>query len=162
MLQRAEENRTPDGRRSLEFDTRRCETRAMGSSGRDRLNAGAACSLKRHVVFCPKFRRPVPVDLRDTCGKPISGNVAGEQGMTRQTMAVMADHVHRFVAADLTLQVAGILHRRKGAPNRILRCEFPHLRHRPPTLRNRRYDASSAGTVSDAVRRRSIEAQQGV
>ena len=124
-------------------------------------NAGAVFSLKYHLVWCPKYRRPVlakPVDRRL---KALLQEKASELGMTIHTLEVMPDHVHLFVESDPTLCVAEIVNRLKGFTSRSLREEFPFLRSRLPTLWSRSYYAGSVGSVSEAVVRKYIEDQKG-
>ena len=124
-------------------------------------NAGAVFSLKYHIVWCPKYRRPVltpPIDgrLRD-----VLGDVASEYEMTFHALEIMPDHVHVFVETDPTLGVAEIVNRLKGKSSRVLRDEFPALRSRLPTLWSRSYFAATVGSVSDETIRRYIENQKG-
>jgi putative transposase len=123
-------------------------------------NAGAVFSLKFHVVWCPKYRRPVLAAPVDTRLKELLGEVAAERGMTLHAVEVMPDHVHLFVEADPTLCVAEIVNRLKGRTSRVLRQEFPSLRSRLPTLWSRSYFAASVGVVSEATIRRYIAAQK--
>src|SRR5215471_12577405 len=90
-------------------------------------NAGAVCSLKYHVVWCPKYRRPVLVPPVDRRLKELVKEVATEYGFLVREMEVMPDHVHLFVEADPTRSVAEIVNRFKGATSRFLRQEFPPL-----------------------------------
>ncbi|MBO0766395.1 MAG: IS200/IS605 family transposase [Hyphomicrobiaceae bacterium] len=124
-------------------------------------NAGAVFSLKYHLVWCPKYRRPVLTSPVDKRLKAILGEVAREHGMTIHAAEVMPDHVHLFVEADPTLCVAEIVNRFKGRTSRLLRQEFRHLRTRLPTLWSRSYFAGTVGAVSEATVRRYIEAQKG-
>jgi putative transposase len=124
-------------------------------------NAGAVFSLKYHLVWCPKYRRPVltpPVDARL---KELVAEVAAEHGMTIHAAEVMPDHVHLFVEADPTLGVAEIVNRLKGRTSRVLRQEFRSLRSRLPSLWSRSYFAATVGAVSEATIKRYIEAQKG-
>ena len=68
----------------------------------------AVCSLKYHVVWCPKYRRQVLVPPVDARLKTIIATVAAEYGFTVHAMEVMSDHVHLFIAADPARSVAGI------------------------------------------------------
>ena len=61
---------------------------------RYRRNAGATFSLKYHVVFCPKYRRPVLVPPFDARLKEIITEVATEAEMIVHALDVMPDHVH--------------------------------------------------------------------
>jgi putative transposase len=125
-------------------------------------NAGAVFSLKFHLVWCPKYRRPVLTSPVNERLKALLGEVAHEHGMTLHATEVMPDHVHLFVEADPTLCVAEIVNRFKGRTSRLLRQEFPFLRSRLPSLWSRSYFAASVGAVSEATIRRYIEAQKGV
>ena len=124
-------------------------------------NSGAVFSLKYHLVWCPKYRRPVldlPVAQRL---KDVLESVCVEHQWVIHALEVMPDHVHLFVEADPIYSVAEIVNRLKGASSRILRSEFPGLRSRLPTLWSRSYYAGTVGAVSDAVVRRYIESQKG-
>ena len=124
-------------------------------------NAGAVFSLKYHLVWCPKYRRPVLVKPVDRRLKELLHEKAGELDMTIHTLEVMPDHVHLFLDSDPTLCVAEIVNRLKGFTSHQLRQEFPFLRSRLPTLWSRSYYAGSVGSVSEAVVRKYIENQKG-
>jgi putative transposase len=124
-------------------------------------NAGATFSLKYHIVWCPKYRRPVLVDAVAGRLKDLLAAKADELGMTIHALEVMPDHVHLFVESDPTRCVAEIVNRLKGATSRVLRQEFPSLRSRLPTLWSRSYFAGSIGNVSAATIERYIAEQKG-
>ena len=124
-------------------------------------NAGAVFSLKYHLVWCPKYRRPVLIRPVDARLKALLKDIAREHEMTIHAAEVMPDHVHLFVEADSTLCVAEIVNRFKGRTSRVLREEFHQLRTRLPTLWSRSYFAGTVGAVSEATIRRYIEAQKG-
>lgn len=123
-------------------------------------NSGAVFSLKYHLVWCPKYRRPV---LEGAIEKRLREvlEVRAKHGWTIHALEVMPDHVHLFIESDPIYSVAEIVNRLKGASSRILRSEFPALRSRLPTLWSRSYYAGTVGAVSDAVVRRYIESQKG-
>ncbi len=124
-------------------------------------NAGAVFSLKYHVVFCPKYRRPVLQSPVDTRLKELFERIASDYELMLHAMEVMPDHVHLFVEAGPTLCVAELVNRLKGVSSRILRQEFPFLRSRLPTLWSRSYFAATVGAVSEATIQRYIENQKG-
>lgn len=134
----------------------------MTGNSRYATNAGAVFSLKYHLVWCPKYRRPVLVAPVDARLKALLAETATEYGMTVHSMEVMPDHVHLFIESDPTRSVAEIVNRLKGRTSRVLRQEFRSLRSRLPTLWSRSYYAGTVGAVSDAVVRRYIAAQKGV
>jgi putative transposase len=132
------------------------------SASRYAKTAGAVFSLQFHLVWCPKYRRPVLTPPVDGRVQALLAAIADEHGMTIRAAEVMPDHVHLFVEADPTLCVAEIVNRFKGRTSRLLREEFPALRSRLPTLWSRSYFAASVGAVSEATIRRYIDAQKGV
>jgi putative transposase len=82
--------------------------RLLMSESRYAKNTGAVFSLKHHIVWCPKYRRPVltmPVDGRL---KELLFEVAEDRGMKVLAVEVMPDHVHLFVESDPTICVAEI------------------------------------------------------
>lgn len=97
-------------------------------------NAGAVFSLKYHIVWFPKYRRPALTPPIDDRLKEVLGEVSSEYDMRFYAILVMPDHVQVFVDADPTLCVAEIVNRLKRKSNRVLRDEFPALRSRLPTL----------------------------
>ena len=124
-------------------------------------NSAAVFSLKYHLVWCPKYRRPVLEGAIVERLREVLESVRAEHGWTIHVLEVMPDHVHLFIESDPIYSVAEIVNRLKGASSRILRSEFPALRSRLPTLWSRSYYAGTVGAVSDAVVRRYIESQKG-
>jgi putative transposase len=130
-------------------------------ASRYRKNAGAVFTLKFHLVWCPKYRRPVLVGPVAQRLSSILREIASEIGLTVHALEVMPDHVHVFVEADPTRCVAEIVNRLKGRTSHDLRRDFPALRSRLPTLWSRSYYAGSCGAVTEASIRRYIENQKG-
>ena len=128
---------------------------------RYRKNAGAVFSLKYHIVWCPKYRRPVLVDEVAFRLRGLLTGQAADLEMTIHALEILPDHVHLFVASDPTRCVAEIVNRLKGFTSRLLRQEFPSLRSRLPTLWSRSYYAGTVGHLSAATVRRYIASQKG-
>ncbi len=124
-------------------------------------NTGATFSLKYHIVWCPKYRRPVLVDPVAGRLRALLAEKADELGMTIHALEIMPDHVHLFVESDPTRCVAEIVNRLKGSTSRMLRRESPSLRSRIPTPWSRSYFAGSIGHVSAATIERYIAEQKG-
>src|SRR5919205_1585387 len=134
----------------------------MGSAGaRYAKNAGAVFSLKYHVVWCPKYRRPVLTNPVDARLRALILEVAARREMTVHALQVMPDHVHLFVETDPRWAPAEVTGKFKAVSSRMLRQEFPKLRSRLLTLWSRSYYIATVGTVSEAEIRRYIEAQKG-
>jgi putative transposase len=124
-------------------------------------NVGAIVSLKYHVVWCSKYRRPVLGEDVERRLRELIAQKSRELGLTIHALEVMPDHVHLFVQGDPTRCVAEIVNRLKGYSSRILRQEFPSLRSRIPTLWSRSYYATTVGHVSAATILRYIAGQKG-
>lgn len=115
-----------------------------------------------HVVFCPKYRRPVLVDGVDVRLKEILLEKAAELDVKILSMEIMPDHVHLFISFDPRLMLHKIIKILKGSSSRILREEFPSLKSRLPSLWTRSYFSCSVGHIGEAAVRRYIEEQKSV
>src|SRR6202795_2594983 len=124
-------------------------------------NAGAVFSLKYHLVFCPKYRKPVLVGAVEARLKTLLDMKAQELKVTLHTLEVMPDHVHMFIESDPGMAPAKLAAQFKGYTSRLLRQEFRHLRSQLPSLWSRSYYIGSIGHVSEATVRRYIEQQKG-
>jgi putative transposase len=124
-------------------------------------NAGAVFSLKYHVVWCPKYRRPVLTDRVEKRLAELVHEAAALRDMKIHALEVMADRVHLFIETDPRWAPAEFVGKIKANTSRVLREEFPHLRSRLPTLWSRSYFCATVGAVSEAAIRRYIEAQKG-
>ncbi len=122
-------------------------------------SGGGAYDLGYHVVWCPKYRRPVLTGaVKDRCEALIRAR-ADEHGWRIVTLEVMPDHVHLFVKALPKHSPSYIANQFKGITSRTLRAEFPHLRSRLPTLWSKSYFAATAGAISAATVRSYIDTQ---
>ena len=115
-----------------------------------------------HVIFCPKYRRPVLVDGVDVRLKEILLEKAAELDVKILSMEIMPDHVHLFISFDPRLMLHKIIKILKGSSSRILREEFPSLKSRLPSLWTRSYFSCSVGHIGEAAVRRYIEEQKSV
>ena len=120
----------------------------------------AVYNITYHLVWCPKYRRPV---LAGDVGVRLSEILPGlvqQVGGEILELVVMPDHVHLFASFPPTLSIAQIMHKLKGASSHQLREEFPHLRSRLPSVWTRSYYAGTAGHVSAATIKRYIDEQR--
>lgn len=115
---------------------------------RYRRTAGAVSNLHYHLVWCPKYRRPVLTGAVETRLKEVLAEKATAMDVQIEALEVMPDHVHLVVAAPPTDAPQHLANQFKGSTSRVLRQEFPHLRSRLPTLWSRSYYVGSAGHVS--------------
>ncbi|TDC37231.1 IS200/IS605 family transposase [Micromonospora sp. 15K316] len=122
-------------------------------------NRGVAYSLGYHVVWCPKYRRPVLVGPVAERLRELIEQKSAEHGWSTVALEVMPDHVHLFVRAGPAASPSYIANQFKGFTSRVLREEFPHLRRRLPTLWSRSYFVWSVGDVSAAAIQKYLETQ---
>ena len=123
-------------------------------------NVGAVFSLKYHVVFCPKYRRPVlqsPVDVRL---KELFEGIASDYDLTLHAMEIMPDHVHLLCEVDPQYGIHKAIREIKGTTSRILRQEFKHLTTKLPTLWTNSYFVSTVGGAPLEVIKQYVENQK--
>jgi putative transposase len=125
-------------------------------------NRNVVYSCKYHVVWTPKFRRPVLVEGVDVRLKEILCDVAAETDSDVLGMEIMPDHVHLLVEVDPQFGIHKLVKLCKGRSSRLLRQEFPKLKSRLPTLWTNSYFVSTVGGSPRAVVKQSIEDQERV
>jgi putative transposase len=127
-----------------------------------RSNRNVLFSCKYHVVFCPKYRRPVLVPPIDERLKGVIRQVCGETQSGLIEMEVMPDHVHLLLDCDPQFGIHRLVKGIKGRTSRFLRMEFPILRTRLPTLWTNGYFVSSVGGAPLSIIKQYIERQKEV
>lgn len=115
-----------------------------------------------HIVFCPKYRRPVLVDGVAERLKEILYEIAAEKEVEIKVLEIMPDHVHLFIDFDPRLLLHKIIKDFKGQSSHILREEFPSLKSRLPNLWTRSYFSSSIGEINEKMMQQYIENQKNV
>jgi putative transposase len=124
-------------------------------------NHSLVYSCQYHIIFCPKFRRPV---LSEPIAERLHALTLEKQqayGYTVLEMEVMPDHVHLLLDVNPQVGVNTVVGQIKGYTAHVLRQEFPHLTSRLPSLWTRSKFISSVGTVTLEVVKRYIEQQKG-
>ena len=119
-------------------------------------------SCQYHVIFCPKYRRPVLVDAIAARLKEVVMDKQDEYGYTVLGAEVMPDHVHLLLDVDPRVGIASVVAKIKGYTSHELREQFPLLRRRLPTLWTRSKFISSVGAVTLDVVQSYIASQKGV
>jgi putative transposase len=123
-------------------------------------NRNVVYSCKYHVVWCPKYRRPVLVDGVDLRLKEIIQHGCTDSHAEVFTLEVMPDHVHLLVEVDPQYGIHRLVRSIKGRSSRLLRQEFPRLRSRLPTLWTNSYFVSTVGGAPLEVIKQYIEQQK--
>lgn len=117
-------------------------------------------TYKFHIIWCPKYRRPVLTDGVDIRLKQILHEVAEEKGVTIKALEIMPDHVHIFIDLDPRLGVHTVIKTMKGRSARILRSEFPWLKTRLPNMWTRSYFLCTVGHVNEDTIQKYINEQK--
>ncbi|MHC4088696.1 MAG: IS200/IS605 family transposase [Planctomycetota bacterium] len=121
----------------------------------------AVYNITYHLVWCPKYRRPV---LTDAVSQRLDTLIREQvQALKGDVIAleIQPDHVHLFAEFPPTLAVRQIMHRLKGHTSHELRKDFDWLNSRLPSLWTRSYYVGTVGNVSAETIRRYIEEQTG-
>ncbi|MEV0898497.1 IS200/IS605 family transposase [Actinoplanes sp. NPDC049802] len=111
--------------------------------------AGAADGLGYHVVWCPKYRRPVLTPPVTACCDELIRVKCAADGWRVIVLEVMPGHVRLFVTAHPADSPAHVANQVKGFTSRVLRAEFAELRSKLPTLWSRSYLAATVQRYID-------------
>ena len=118
-------------------------------------------NLSYHLIWCPKYRRPVLVDSVAERLRELLMEKASELEVDVEQISIQPDHVHLFVRCAPTHSPQFLVNQLKGYSSRVLRDEFPSLRSRLPTLWTRSYFVDSVGVVNEFTVKKYIESQRG-
>ena len=128
-----------------------------------RLEAHTKTDLKVHVVWLPKYRKPVLTGEVAVRVRDLIRQIAAEHELEIISGKVARDHVHVFLSYRPNQDVSRIMQWLKGISSRVLFQEFPHLRKRfwGRHFWARGYLAVSSGTITDEMVKEYIEEQEG-
>jgi putative transposase len=113
-----------------------------------------------HVVWCPKYRRPVIGGRSERRLKEIIREVCAERDAPIVELETMPDHVHLLVTVDPQFGIHRLVKQIKARSSRLLRQEFPSLRSRLPTLWTNSYFVATLGGATSEVVKRYVEDQK--
>ena len=125
-------------------------------------NQNITYSCKYHVVWCPKYRRPVLVNGVDIRLKEILHEVVRETTGKILELEVMPDHVHVLVDIDPQYGICKLVRYMKGRSSRYLRQEFVWLKSRLPTLWTNSYFVATVGGAPLSAVKQYIQNQKNV
>ena len=128
-----------------------------------RLGAHTKTDLKVHVVWLPKYRKPVLTGDVAVRVRDLIRQIAAEHELEIISGKVARDHVHVFLSYRPNQDVSQIMQWLKGISSRVLLQEFPHLRKRfwGRHFWARGYLAVSSGNITDEMVKEYIEDQEG-
>ena len=122
------------------------------------LNTHTVHLIVCHIIFCPKSRRNILVDLIRERLQHIMREVAAANTWSVIELAIQPDHVHVFMRSNprtLPIDIARLI---KGRSSHLLREAYPLLK-RMPSLWTRSSFYSTAGNVSSETIQQYIERQ---
>ena len=114
-------------------------------------------SANYHLIWCPKYRRRVLVGGVDARLKAIIAEVVAEVvaevGAEVIEIEVVPDHVHLLAELPPTVPLSEFVRLLKGRSSRLLRMEFPRLRHLPVLWSPSWFVSTVGGAPLEVVRR---------
>ena len=130
---------------------------------RYRLGAHTKSDLKVHLVWIPKYRKPVLTGDVAIRVRDLIRQIAMEHELEIISGKVARDHVHVFLWHRPTQDVSQIVQCLKGISSRVMLQEFPHLRKKlwGRHFWARGYLAVSSGTITDEMIKEYIDEQEG-
>lgn len=128
-----------------------------------RLGAHTKTDLKVHLIWIPKYRKPILTGDVALRVRDILRTVAAEHELEIISGKVARDHVHVFVSYRPTQRVSQMVQWFKGISSRVILQEFPRLRRQfwGRHFWARGYLAVSSGTITDEMVREYINEQAG-
>jgi putative transposase len=128
-----------------------------------RLGAHTKTDLEVHVIWIPKYRKPVLTGEVAIRVRDLVRTIAAEHELEIISGKVARDHVHVLISYRPTQRVSHIVQWLQGTSSRVLLQEFPRLRKQfwGKHLWARGYLAVATGTVTDEAIREYIDEQAG-
>lgn len=130
-----------------------------------RYAAHCAYLLNYHLVWIPRYRKPVLKDQVAVSLRELVDGIALQYHIFVVACEILPDHVHLFVSAPPKYAPADLARLFKGITSRRLMQAFPHLRRvywgKRATLWAEGYYVGTAGHVSAETIKRYIEESQG-
>ena len=123
-------------------------------------NNNVVYSCKYHVIWCPKFRRPVLKEGVDKRLKSIIQDCCNESSSEIIQMEIMPEHVHLLVEVDPQYGIHKLIKTIKGRSSRFIRSEFKWIKSRLPTLWSNSYFVSTVGGAPLEVIKQYVETQK--
>lgn len=117
-------------------------------------------NLSYHIIWCPKYRRPLLKDGVDDYLRELIERRCSESGWTIRSLEIMPDHVHLFLSVTPSDSIAQVMSVLKGGTAREMRERFPHLKRLLPAMWTRSYYVESVGHVSEKTIERFIADQK--
>ena len=115
---------------------------------------------KYHVIFCPKYRRPILKDGLDGFVKQQFLTIARQKQFEIIEMEVMPDHVHLLISCNPRFGIMNCIRSLKRYSVAPMHDFDPSLKHRLPNIWTRSAFIASVGPVSLETVKAYIESQK--
>ena len=123
-------------------------------------NRNVVYSCKYHVVWCPKYRKPILKEGVDIQLKRLIKEICDNLQIEIIEIEIMPDHVHLLLEVDPQYGVHKAVKYIKGYSSYKLRKIYPWLRLKMPALWTNSYFVSTVGGAPLAVIKQYIENQK--
>jgi putative transposase len=123
-------------------------------------NNNICYSCKYHIVWCPKYRRPVLSEPVANRLKIVLQEVIDQNKSELIEIEIVEDHVHLLLECDPQLGTHRLIKKMKGVSSRILRNEFPELKSKLPCLWTNSYFISTVGGAPLSIIKQYIKNQK--
>ena len=124
-------------------------------------NDGLVYKNRFHVVFCPKYKRPV---LKEGIDKRLFNILYAEAQKMHVhilSLEIQPDHVHMTISFDPRLTLHKVIKQFKAVSSHILREEYPQLVSKLPSLWTRSYFSSTDAVLDEALIKDYLNSQRG-
>jgi len=126
---------------------------------RIREHQGVVHSSLYHIVWCPKYRKPVLTDAVAQDLERIIRELAEEKGVDIMQLMMRPDSIEVLADIPPRYGVGEFVKNAKGRSSRFLRSNYDHLRRLLPTLWTHSYFVATITTVDASAVSRYIENQ---
>ena len=135
----------------------------IGRMRRYRHGAHTKTDLKIHLVWIPKYRKPVLTGDIAIRVRDLIRQIAMEHELEIISGKVASDYIHVFLSYRAHQDISQIAQWLKGISSRVLIQEYPHLRKQfwGRHFWARGYLAVSSGTITDEMVKEYIDDQEG-
>ena len=133
----------------------------MKGTQRYKRNKNIVYACYYHVIWCPKYRRPVLDEEISKRLVSIINDVCNSCACGIEELEILPDHVHLIAECDPQFGIHKLVKTIKGKSSRILREEFPHLKSRLPTLWTNSYFVATVGGAPLSILKKYVEEQKG-
>ena len=130
---------------------------------RYRHGAHTKTDLKVHLVWIPKYRKPVLTGDIAIRVRDLIRQIAMEHELEIISGKVASDHIRVFLSYRAHQDISQIAQWLKGISSRVLLQEYPHLRKKfwGRHFWARGFLAVSSGTITDEMIKEYIDDQEG-